>query len=103
GERRGGAWAQRWCNTLPAQDPTQRVFSQVHRFFYAYASMTEGPLGLGEQGARRRIVEIHLKAVGEHEFNCAKWIFWSGFLPQAIRKIFGTHLIPIDATRVHIV
>src|SRR6267378_2781018 len=77
------------------------VDGEIERLLYTDAAVTEVPLCLVEQAARRRVMEIDVVAIGEHELDAAEGVETARFLTHAIRKTVSRHRGPINGARIH--
>jgi hypothetical protein len=60
----------------------QEIVREIHRSFQPDAAVAQVPLGFGEQVVGRRVVEVDVVLVREHELDLAERVVRSGPLAQ---------------------
>src|SRR5882762_7055907 len=97
-----GAFVQRALDrcAIPAALPHE-VHGEIERLLDADAAVTEVPLCLIEHTTRRRVMEIDVVAIGEHELDAAEGVETARVLTHAIRETVRRHRGPINGARIH--
>src|SRR5690606_30312365 len=75
---------------------------QRDRILHTNTAVTEEPLFLREQSARRRVVQVDVERVGEQQLDAAERVGRAGILPKDVREAAARVTAVVDAAPRHL-